>query len=96
MKKTRLLTLLTLTLLFSSLSAGHRNCWTPASELYKRPEPQIVSEEEFASNLSDFHRKRYIRFSPAQKQAAYTYYKTQSYTPDTAVEQVSLFEYLRN
>jgi hypothetical protein len=81
----------------SSVFAGHRPHWTPAGGEVKRQEAvKPLTESDFMPMLSDYHRKRFNRFSPAQKDAAFQYFKAQGMSPDNAVEQVSLNAYLRS
>lgn len=87
--------LIATTLCASSLTAGHRNHWSPRGQV-EREEPVIITEQNFTKHLSDYHRKRYTNFTPAQKQAAFNHHKAQSISPDAAVEQISHLEYLRS
>ena len=85
------------TLFSSAAFAGHRPHWTPAGgEVKRHEEVKPLTESDFVSTLSDYHRKRFNRFSPAQKNAAFQYFKAQGMSPDSAVEQVSLNAYLRS
>lgn len=95
--KSLLSSMLFIATLFSSAAfAGHRPCWTPAGEVKRQQEAAPLTESDFVHTLSDFHRKRFNRFSPAQKNAAFQYFKAQGMSADGAVEQVSLNAYLRS
>ncbi len=87
--------LLVLSFCSTAAFAGHRPCWTPAGEVKKEKEVKPLTESDFTSMLSSYYRKRFSRFSPAQKKGAMGNFM-QGMTPDGAVDHVSFTAFLRS
>ncbi len=64
--------------------------WTEEKE-----ETKAVTLSDFVAKLSDYHHRRFARFSPIQKKTAYAYFEKEQYSADDAVDQVSRDELLR-
>lgn len=89
MQKQLLILSLLLTLPLSAREWRAKNEPAPVAQEVK------MTEAHFASLLSDYHRSRFMKFSPSQKRRAMAYNQVKSMTADSAVDQVALDEILK-
>ena len=74
----------------ANLFAGH-GAWKGGGPGLAKPKTfkaeSAMTESDFVSSLSPYHRKKYMNFSQAQKRAAMLYMEKNKMSPDNAIEQ---------